>query len=129
MFTIDQINAAHAKVKSGADFPNYIQYLIKLGVVFYETWVTDGHTDYFGNADFKTSSPAKYGQLKIAEQINLDQFRFDLKAHQLGKTDYSTFCSDCAKSGVEKWTVSMGEMTCTYFSKAGNHLLTEAIPL
>lgn len=28
MFTLDQIKAAHNKVKSGADFPAYIQDLI-----------------------------------------------------------------------------------------------------
>jgi len=128
MFTVEQIKAAHSKVKSGADFPSYIQDLIRLGVVFYEAYVADGHTDYFGNADFKTSSPPKYTQLKIADQSNLDQFRFDLKAHQQGKTDYFTFCSDCAKSGVEKWAVSMEEMTCSYFDKAGNKLLVEVIP-
>ena len=32
MFTIEQIKNAHAKVKSGADFPTYVQNLIKLGV-------------------------------------------------------------------------------------------------
>lgn len=32
MFTIEQIKEAHSKVKSGADFPNYIQDLIILGV-------------------------------------------------------------------------------------------------
>ena len=128
MFTIEQIKAAHSKVKSGADFPNYIQDLVRLGVVFYEAYVADGHTDYFGNDDFKTSSPPKYNQLKIADQSNLDQFKFDLKAHQQGKTDYPAFCSDCAKSGVEKWAVSLEKMTCTYFDKAGNELLVELIP-
>ena len=128
MFTTEQIKAAHSKVKSGADFPNYVQDLVRLGVIFYETYVADGHTDYFGKDDFKTSSPVKYSQLAIAEVGNLDQFKFDLKAHQQGKTDYPAFCSDCAKSGVEKWAVSMEKMTCTYFDKAGNELLVELIP-
>lgn len=128
MFTVEQIKSAHSKVKSGADFPSYIQELIRLGVVFYEAYVTDGHTDYCGNDNFKTSTPPKYGQLKIADQSNLEQFKSDLKAHQQGKTNYSTFCSDCAKSGIEKWTVSMGKMTCTYFDKAGNEMLVEVIP-
>ena len=28
MFTVEQINKAHEKVKSGADFPKYIQEII-----------------------------------------------------------------------------------------------------
>ena len=40
MFTVEQIKVAHSKVKSGADFPAYIQDIKKLGVTFYETFVT-----------------------------------------------------------------------------------------
>ena len=129
MFTIDQIKAVHSKVKSGADFPAYIQDLKALGVIYYETFVSDGHTDYFGANDYKTSSPALYVPLMIADASNVDQFKIDIKAHQQGKTDYLTFCNDCAKSGLEKWAVSIEKMTCTYFDEAGNELLVEQIPV
>lgn len=128
MFTIAQINAAHSKVKSGADFPAYIQDIKKLGVTSYETFVTDGHTDYFGTDDYKTSSSAKYEPLTIAETADVEQFKTDIKAHQQGKTDYPTFCNDCAKSGIKKWAVSMNKMTCTYYDTSGNELLVEVIP-
>lgn len=128
MFTIEQIKTAHSKVKSGADFPVYIQDIKKLGVTYYETFVMDGHTDYFGAIDYKTSSPTKYNALTIASSPNMEQFKIDLKAHQQGKTDYPTFCNDCANSGIEKWAVRMDKMTCTYFDKAGNEILEENIP-
>lgn len=52
MFTLEQIKEAHAKVRSGADFPTYVQDLIGLGVTCYQTYVSDGHTDYFGKKGF-----------------------------------------------------------------------------
>jgi len=128
MFTVEQIKVAHSKVKSGADFPAYIQDIKKLGVTFYETFVTDGHTDYYGTNDYKTISPAKYGALVIAEATNTEQFKLDLKAHQQGKTDYLTFIGMCAEFGIEKWAVCMEKMTCTYYDKAGKEILTELIP-
>jgi len=128
MFTVEQIKAAHSKVKSGADFPKYIQELIALGVTKYEAYVADGHTDYYGKADYKTSSPPKYAQLVIANHGNVERFKADLNAHQQGKTNYPTFCSDAARSGVEKWVVNMDKMTCTYFDKAANEMLVETIP-
>lgn len=128
MFTIEQIKTAHSKVKSGAEFPAYIQEIKKMGVTFYESFVSDGHTDYYGANGFKTSSPAKYDTLEISEKSNLEQFKVDIKAHQQGKTDYPTFCNDCAKSGIEKWAVRMDEMTCTYFDTAGHEILVEQIP-
>lgn len=128
MFTLDQIKAAHSKVKSGADFPAYIRDLKKLGVVQYVTFVKDGHTDYSGAGDFKTFSPSRYADLQITRSSNTAQFKADLKAHQQGKTDYPTFCSDCAKSGIEKWIVDLNKMTCTYFDSAGNEVLVEQVP-
>ena len=48
MFTIEQIKEAHAKVKSGADFPKYVKEMKTLGVVSYDHYVADGHTNYYG---------------------------------------------------------------------------------
>jgi uncharacterized protein YbcV (DUF1398 family) len=128
MFTLEQIKDAHSKVKSGADFPAYIKEIKQLGVTNYETFVADGHTDFFGANDYKTSSMAKYDALTIATTSQAEQFKSDLIAHQQGKTNFLTFCNDCAKSGVEKWAVCMNKMTCTYYDKAGNKLLVEIVP-
>ncbi|TAH02090.1 MAG: DUF1398 domain-containing protein [Sphingobacteriales bacterium] len=128
MFTIDEIKTAHSKVKSGADFPLFIQDIKKLGVTRYQSFVADGHVDYSGKNDFKTSSPAKYGDLAIASETNIEQFKIHIKAHQQGKTDYPTFCNDCAKSGIENWVVNIENMTCAYFDLAGNEVLVEQIP-
>lgn len=128
MFTLEQLKLAHAKVQSGADFPKYISELKEFGVHSYETFVTDGHTDYYGSDHFKVSTSAKYDSLDIAKTSNIADFKKDLKAHQLGQTNYPTFCSDCAKSGVEKWVVCMDKMTCTYYDFEGRELLREVIP-
>lgn len=129
MFTIQQIKEAHSKVKSGADFPKYVQEIIALGVTSYETFVFDNHTEYFGKDDFKVSSEGFTETLSIADKSNIEQFKSDLKAHQQGKTDYKTFLSDCAKSGVEKWIVVMDKKTCSYYDKSGKEVLVEIIPI
>ena len=128
MFTLEQLKLAHAKVQSGADFPSYIKEIMQLGVRSYETYVIDGHTDYYGVDDYKLSTASKYESLTIAKTSNIEDFKKDLKAHQLGQTNYPTFCSDCAKSGVEKWVVCMDKMTCTYYDSEGRELLREIIP-
>lgn len=128
MFTVEQIKAAHSKVKSGADFPAYIREIKTLGVTHYETYVTDGHTEYHGPENYTATAPAKYDPLVIAEVPQTEQFETDLKAHQQGKTDYPTFIKMCAAFGIEKWTVCMEAMNCTYYDKAGNEILVEDIP-
>ena len=128
MFTIEEIKQAHSKVKSGADFPAYIRDLKKLGVVRYTTFVNDGHTDYFGNNAFQQTTPSRYNLLEVSTESDGDSFKRDLKAHQQGKSDYPTFCSQCAQYGIEKWSVDLGLMTCTYFDKKGSEILVEEIP-
>jgi uncharacterized protein YbcV (DUF1398 family) len=128
MFTVEQILAAHATVKSGADFPRYIKALSALGVTSYEAFVSDGHTDFRGRDNYQVSTPVKYDALSIAPQSDAERFKKDLKAHQQGHTDYLTFCRDCAASGIEKWAVSMEQFNCSYYDRAGNLVLVEQIP-
>ena len=128
MFTIQQIQEAHSKVKSGADFPKYMQDIMALGVTSFETFVFDNHTNYFGKDNFKISSEGFLETLVVANESNIEQFKSDLKSHQEGNTDYMTFLNDCAKSGVEKWIVVMDKMTCSYYDINGNEMLVEKIP-
>ena len=129
MFTVEQIQQAHQKVRSGADFPKYIQEIKAMGVTGFETWVVDSHTDYFGENGFRTSSRSRYPDLDISDTVDPGRFRKQLKIHQQGQTDYLTFCKDCAETGIEKWIVDLAAMTCTYYDKAGNEILVEQIPV
>jgi uncharacterized protein YbcV (DUF1398 family) len=129
MFTIDQIKAAHAKVKSGADFPKYIQDLISLGVVGYDTFVVDGHVEYFGANDFRATATETYASLTIATSVNKERFIEFLVMHQEGQTDYLTFCNHAAQCGIAQWTVNIIEKTCTYLDNNQNSILIEKIPI
>lgn len=128
MFTVNEIHQAHAKVKSGADFPTYIQELKKLGVISFETWIKDSHTLYFGKNGYSVQSTAQYPDLYIEENCTKEPFIQYLKLHQQGKTDYFAFCNNCAETGIEKWIVSLETLTCTYYDKNANEILKEEIP-
>lgn len=128
MFTVEQIKAAHSKVKSGADFPNYIRDIKQLGVTAFETWVIDSHTEYFGKDDYRTNSKPMYENLLIANESDKEKFGQYLKIHQQGETDYATFCRHCAETGIEKWFVNLAAMTCIYYNKTGEEILKEQIP-
>ncbi len=124
MFTVEQIENAHSKVKSGADFPNYIKEIKES----FETWVKDSHTEYFGENDYATKSQPKYADLTIEHTVDKEKFIQQLKSHQKGETDYMKFCEDCAETGIEKWIVDLEKYTCIYYDKNGNEILTEEIP-
>ena len=129
MFTLEQIEKAHAKVKSGADFPQYIRELFSLGILEYSIYVNDGHAEYIGERAYTLCSKAQYVVLPVADKVNREQFVLHLKVHQRGETNYLSFCQDSAEAGVNKWTVDILANTCTYYDKSNNFILKEKISI
>lgn len=128
MFTAEAISNAHSRVKSGADFPQYIQDFKNLGVLYYETFVEDGSAIYFGKNGYKVSLQHKYKAIPIKTSQAVDRFKNCLLSHQNGETDFIQFCKDCSETGIAKWKIDLYKMTCTYFDIEGSQVLIEQIP-
>ena len=128
MFTIDQIHEAFAKVRSGADFPQFVQDLKAIGVTHYDNFVSDGRTTYFGLNDFTLDGESKYPKMDVNDVGSSESLKHAISIHQQGQTDYPTFCKQAADAGVEKWTTHAIEMTVTYYDKKGNKQVVEPIP-
>jgi uncharacterized protein YbcV (DUF1398 family) len=127
MFTIEEIQAADQKVKTGADFPQFAATLKAMGVTRSDTFLMNGMSIYFGSADETVEGSPIYEQLLIEEQSSVEELKEALKSHQEGGTDFQTFCRQVAGAGVEKWIVDFEAMTVTYLDMAGNELLVEKI--
>src|SRR5690606_3630716 len=105
-----------------------IQEINERGVTAFETRVSDSHTQYLGKDGYQVKSRPQYKARAIADRPDLEQFRPYSDLHQQGATDYFTFCQQCAETGIEKWSVCLNKMTCTYYDKAGNEIWIEQIP-
>ena len=129
MFTIADIQAAESKIKSGEDFPQFIEEIKELGVVRNDVYVSNGLSVYFDDADnVQQFSPDEYPELIINAESSKEKLAHALEIHQQGKTDYFTFCKQAADAGVEKWITDIKAMTCTYLDAEGNELVLEEIP-
>ena len=129
MFSIAQIKKAHSKVKSGADFPAYIQDLIALGVKGYDTFVSDGRIEYLGTNNFRVVATETYANITIAPVAHKERFIEFLVMHQDGQTDYLTFCHHAGQCGIAQWRVDITAMTCTYFDQLGAAIIIEKISM
>ena len=127
MFTIQQIHTAAQKVKSGSDFPQFIQDLKVIGVCSYDQFVLDGHTHYYGS-DYLVADKAKYPVLEVADHSSEVMLKNAITIHQQGLTDYYTFCLEAAKAGVEKWQTNIVDMTVSNINRQGDIILIEPIP-
>ncbi|WP_295119995.1 DUF1398 family protein [uncultured Chitinophaga sp.] len=128
MFTRQQIEAAHAKVKSGADFPKLVKELRQMGVMSYEHFVSEGSNVFYGDDDYSVSIQMNKEAVAVANSSSTEKLTAVLHDHRQGQTDYHTFCVEAGKAGVQKWVIDMGDMTATYLDKTGAALLTEPIP-
>ncbi len=127
MFTLEQINDIHDRLGAAETLHHYVQALRALGVERYDSYVTDGHSEYLGKDGDTVRSPAAHEKLPIAETSNRDNLLKHLRLHEQGTTTYIEMSRGFAESGVEKWTVDTNTMTMTFCDKAGAQLLVEAI--
>jgi uncharacterized protein YbcV (DUF1398 family) len=128
MFTVQQIKAAHQKVKSGADFPHYIQEIKALGLVRYEYMIADGRTIYYGDNNYTVEAPPIYPLKEINAISSASGLKHTISIHQQGQTDFMTFCNQAADAGVHHWEVNTQTMLCNYFDRNNRLMLAEPIP-
>ena len=128
MFNIEEIKTSESKIKTGADFPQFIKEIKEMGVVRNDVYVSNGLSVYFNSEDHSVQvSPDEYPALVINDESSVDKLKHALQVHQKGETNFVTFCKQAADAGVEKWVVDLNKMTCTYLDTAQKELVKEVI--
>lgn len=128
MFAAQQIKAAYAKVKSGADYPRYVQELRKLGVTRYDFVVENGVNVFYGNNGFSLEIENHYDCLRVDHRSSREKLQRAISTHQKGQTDFKAFRAQAADAGIEKWVSDLEKMQVLYYDKSGVLLLSEPIP-
>jgi uncharacterized protein YbcV (DUF1398 family) len=126
MFTIEQINDLHARLGSAKTFPEYVLALKALGVERCDSYLADGHSEYFGQGHSVVSPPV-HEVLRVAETGERETFLEHLRRHERRETTYLEMSRGLAESGIEKWTVDTSRMTMTFYDKTGREMLVEQI--
>ncbi|ULH15820.1 DUF1398 domain-containing protein [Deinococcus sp. KNUC1210] len=127
MFEIEQINALHTRLAKASTLLAYIKALSDLGIERYDSYLADGHSEYYGKNGQVVSSPPVHGELHISEKSDQAAFLYHLKIHEQGESTYFELSEGLAESGVNKWTVDTTRASMTYYDKFGNEMLTEEI--
>jgi uncharacterized protein YbcV (DUF1398 family) len=127
MFSIEQINDLHARLGSAKTLPEYVLALKALGVERYDSYLADGHSEYFGQGGQSVASPPVHEALAVAETGQRETFLQHLRRHERREKTYLEKSRSLAQSGIEKWTVDTGSMTMTFYDKTGREMLSEQI--
>ena len=127
MFAIEQINDLHSRLGSANTLAEYVLALRGLGIERYDSYLADGHSEYFGQDGQKIISPPVHDVLSVSETGQRETFLHHLRRHEQRETTYLEMSRGLAQSGIEKWTVDTGRMTMTFYDKAGSEMLVEQI--
>lgn len=101
MFTIEEIDELHGRLGKAETLSDYVRSLAALGVVRYESFVSDGHSEYMGRNAHRVNSHAAHDELTVAESSDRDAFLDHLSRHNRGETTYLEMSRGLADSGVE----------------------------
>jgi|HubBroStandDraft_1064217.scaffolds.fasta_scaffold48076_2 uncharacterized protein YbcV (DUF1398 family) len=127
-FTEQDIRAAYAKTRTGADFPRLIQDLKKLGMVSYDHLLESGSNVFHGQDGQSVPLSNMGPSVPVNDRANVELLKKHISEHQRGLTNYPTLCGLAGQGGVDKWTCDLLAMTCTYFDRSGRKLHVEFIP-
>lgn len=127
MFTIEKINDLHDRLGSAKTLAKYVLALKALGVERYDSYLADGHSEYFGQGGHTVVSPPVHEVLPVAETSQRETFLQHLRRHERRETTYLEMSRGLAQSGIEKWTVDTGSMTMTFYDRTGTEMLVEHI--
>lgn len=127
MPTLQQIEQIHEKYGSAKTLAEYLKALRAIGVLWYDSFIQDGHSEYFCEGNVVLLSDAIHKEFAVAGTVDKDQFLHALELHAQGKTGYLAMVEGLARSGVERWRFDTAALTITYFDKANNSLLRENI--
>ncbi|MDF1605049.1 DUF1398 family protein [Nocardioides sp. YIM 152315] len=124
---MEQVDDLHARLGRADSLADYLQGLAAIGVVRFESFVSDGRSEFHGADGQVVVSPAHHEVLEIAEVSDRDAFIQHLRRHGDGQTSYLEMSEGLARSGLEKWVADTSAMTMTYCDLAGVVLLVEEV--
>lgn len=127
-FTEQEIRAAYAKTRTGADFPRLIRDLKALGIVSYDHLLETGSNTFYDRNGRSVVLANNGPAVTVSPQPNRELLKKYISLHQSGLTSYPTLCGQASEAGVAKWTCDLIAMTCMYFDKSGRKLHVELIP-
>jgi uncharacterized protein YbcV (DUF1398 family) len=122
-----QIDDLHARLGRAESLADYLRGLAALGVVRFDSYLSDGHSEFFGPDGQRVVSPAHHDVLVVAEVSDRRAFLEHLRRHGEGETSYVEMSAGLAASGIEKWVGDTVALTMSYCDRSGAVLLVQQV--
>ena len=122
-----QIDDLHARLGRAESLADYLRGLAAIGVVRFESFVTDGHSEFVGADGHRVVSAVHHEAFAVAQASDRDAFLEQLQRHLDGETTYVEMSKGLADCGVKSWVADTTALTLTYYDLAGVALLVDKV--
>jgi len=126
-FSLESIHKAH-QLYTGPDFPKLIREFKLMGMVTNIFNLENGEVTYINQSGDTLKDEGIKINFRIKDVADYEEVLIALKRNQKGESDFFTFCQEMAKAGIYQWISDLNGMTCTYYDKGDNKVVTETIP-
>lgn len=126
-FTLESIKKAQ-KLYTGPDFPKLVREYKIMGIVLNTYNIESGIVSYKNELGEIIEDIGIKVELAIPEISNFKEALSGLKRNQQGQTDFITFCNEVAMAGIYKWVIDTEKMSCDYYNKNEEIIISETIP-
>ena len=122
-----QIDELHTRLGRADSLGDYLRGLAAIGVVRFDSFVADGHSEFLGVDGHRVSSPAHHDVLSVAPVGDRDSCLEHLRRHGDGETSYVEMSRGLADSGIDRWVADTAALTLTYTDRAGASVVVESV--
>lgn len=126
-FYLESIKQAQ-KLYTGPDFPKLVSEYKIMGIVTNIYNIETGIVSYVNKQQKIIRDTGIKVDVEIPQNSNYEKAILGLKRNQKGESDFITFCREVAGVGIYKWIVDLENMTCNYYDKQENMIISEIIP-
>ncbi|MEB7385091.1 DUF1398 family protein [Staphylococcus xylosus] len=126
-FSLSAIQQAHQQY-TGVNFPKLFQTFEAMGITINTVDIQNGTTVYTHQSGEQIIDKGVKSTVPISHHTDKEQLQESLKQHQIGETDFPSFCDEMAQGGIYKWHISIDAGTCAYVNLKNEIVIVERIP-
>ncbi|ODU07407.1 MAG: hypothetical protein ABS81_01235 [Pseudonocardia sp. SCN 72-86] len=127
MFCLEDITRIHDELGSADTLPEYLRALRDIGVRHYDSFITDGHSEYHSVDGRTLASDPAHSTFPVGDTCDRDAVLAYMTLVEQGGVGYEQMSQRLAELGMEKWTFDTVDLTITYSDKTGRALLSEQV--
>jgi len=126
-FSLESIHKAQ-NLFTGPDFPKLVREYRKMGIVTNIYNIETGLIIYENKSGKQIKDSGIKVNFEIIQSAVYEQALLSLQRNQKGESDFLTFCEEIGRAGIYKWVVDLENMTCSYYDKKENIVISEKVP-